>query len=91
MRLEFEIENYTDSELNVYLVNLFFEDEELDSFHGVGSVEPGETTYGALVISDDMLKSEYLSEVSSISFRIEIDDSEYDELETSEEMTISVD
>lgn len=91
MRLEFEIENYTDSELNVYLVNLCFEDEELDSFHGVGSVEPGETTYGALVISDDMLKSEYLSEVSLISFRIEIDDSEYDELETSEEMTVSVD
>ena len=91
MRLEFEIENYTDSELNVYLVNLCFEDEELDSFHGVGSVDAGETTYGALVISDDMLKSEYLREVSSISFRIEIDDSEYDELETSEELIISVD
>lgn len=83
MRLEFEIENYTDSELNIYLVNLCFDDEELESFHGISSVNAGETTYGTLVITDDMLKSEYLHEVSFLMFRIEIDDYEYDELETS--------
>lgn len=90
MVLKFELENYTDSDLNIYLVNLCFGDEELDGFHCIDSVEAGKSTISELEITDDMLKVEYLSDISEISFKIEIDDENYAELETSEIITVDI-
>ena len=84
IRLEFEIENYTRSDLNIYLINLRFGNEELEGFHSLGSVHSSDIEYATLEITDAMLKSVLLAHVSVISFRVEIDDSDYNELETSE-------
>lgn len=87
VRLEFKIENYGASELNIYLVNMCFDDEELEGFHSVGSVAGRNIEYATLEIADAMLSAVFLELVSTISFRIEIDDSDYEELETSESFT----
>ena len=91
MTLKFEIVNHTDSELNLYLVNLCFGDEELDGYHLIGSAGAFETTIEELIIADDMLEMEYLSDVETVAFKIEIDDDNFDELETSEKMLVAID
>jgi hypothetical protein len=84
IRLEFEIENYTRSDLNIYLINLRFGNEELEGFHSLGSIYGSDIEYATLKITDAMLKTVLLAHVSTISFRVEIDDSDYNELETSD-------
>lgn len=91
VELYFEIENLTNSELNVYLKHICCGIEEVEGFHlieTVDCIEPVNT--GSVIITDDMLSIEYLSEIYDISFMIEIDDSEFNDIETSEEFSVTL-
>lgn len=91
IELTFEVENLTGSELNVYLTNICCGVEMLEGFKRIETVDcfqPVKTR--KIIITDDMLSIEYLSEVDDISFIIEIDDAEFNEMETSDEYLISI-